>query len=156
MACNSKGWTESEVWDFWVVVTCISSPFYLLVFKVMLGAFGALVSKWHITQKLLTVEWNGMKFGTQGRCSMYIGYFHLLMFRSFWDHLVHYSVTLVEHKWGDWPCSIECEFGGYLVHLFVIHDNVLTAFVCVIKQSIKAHESLVWVKIAQKYIPGVL
>ena len=36
-------------------------------------------------------------------------------------------MTLVKYKWGD--------LGGYVVHLFVIHDNVLTAFVSVINQA---------------------
>ncbi len=33
-----------------------------------------------------------------------------------------------------WPCSIQCKFGGYFVHLFIIQDYVLTASVSVVKQ----------------------
>ena len=32
---------------------------------------------------------------------------------------------------------MSCDFGGYSVHLFLIHDNVLAAFVSVIKQSVE-------------------
>ncbi len=38
----------------------------LLVFNVILGSFGAPVSKWSATPKRLIVERNGVKFGTQG------------------------------------------------------------------------------------------
>ena len=39
-----------------IVVTCIWSTFDLLVFSVIFGSFGALVSKWSVTQKRLAVE----------------------------------------------------------------------------------------------------
>ena len=41
--------------------------FDLSVFKVILGSFGALASKWPVTQKRLALEEeNGVKFGSQG------------------------------------------------------------------------------------------
>ncbi len=39
--------------------------FDIVVFRVILGSLGALVSKWHVTQKPLVVEQNGLKFGTR-------------------------------------------------------------------------------------------
>ncbi len=41
--------------------------FDLLVFKVILRSFGALVSKWPVTQKWLAVEQNGLKLGLTGK-----------------------------------------------------------------------------------------
>ncbi len=37
-----------------------------LVFKVISGSFGALVSKWPVSGKRLAVERNGVKFGSRG------------------------------------------------------------------------------------------
>ncbi len=55
MACNSKiagcRMKRSEIWESWVVVVCIWGTFDLLVLKVILGSFGALVSKWPVTRK---------------------------------------------------------------------------------------------------------
>ncbi len=71
MACNSKmagrRAIRSEIWESGVIVTRIWGTFDLLVFKVILGSFGAFVSKWPVTQKRLAIEPTGMKFGrTQG------------------------------------------------------------------------------------------
>ncbi len=57
-------------------------------------------------------------------------------------------MTLVKHKWDDLDLVVFNVIGGrvfmcYLVHLFVMHDNVLTASVSVIKQRVKAHGPLV-------------
>ncbi len=49
-----------------VFVTCIWGTFDLLVFKVILGLFSALVSKWPVTRKTLAVEENEVKVGTRG------------------------------------------------------------------------------------------
>ncbi len=57
---------RSEIWDSGKIVTHIWSTFDLVVFKVFLGSFGALVSKWPIAPKSLIVERNGLKFGLQG------------------------------------------------------------------------------------------
>ncbi len=48
------------------MVVCVWGTFDLLAFKVMLGSFGALVSKWTLTRKNLAIERNGLKFGTRG------------------------------------------------------------------------------------------
>ncbi len=53
-----------------IVVICIWSEFDLLVSMVILGAFGELVSKWPVTRKQLTVEWNGVKLGVRDSCVM--------------------------------------------------------------------------------------
>ncbi len=68
---NRRG-KRSENLDSRVVATCIWNTFHkwgtvdLLVFKVNSGSFGALVSKWPATQKRMTLEWSGAKFGTRG------------------------------------------------------------------------------------------
>ncbi len=43
-----------------------TGTFDLLVFKVNWGSFGALVSKWPVTQKQVSVEKSGVTIGTQG------------------------------------------------------------------------------------------
>ena len=48
----------SEILDSGVVVICIFSTFDLLVFKVIFLSFGALLSKWPVTQKRPAVEQN--------------------------------------------------------------------------------------------------
>ncbi len=49
----------------------MSNTFDLLVFTVILGLFGALVSIGPVTRKQLSVERNGVKFGIQGSCYIY-------------------------------------------------------------------------------------
>ncbi len=56
-----------EIWETGTRVIHIWCTFDLIVFKVILGSFGALVSKWLATRKLLVVERNGLKFVTRGR-----------------------------------------------------------------------------------------
>ncbi len=75
--------TRSEIWYSGVVVISICDTFDLVVFNSILGFFGALVSKWPVTQKRLAVEQNGLKFRTKVICGMYIlwGSFDLLVFR---------------------------------------------------------------------------
>ncbi len=52
--CTCAGRVKrSEIWESGVLVACIWDTFYLLVFKVILGSLGALVSKWHVTRKQL-------------------------------------------------------------------------------------------------------
>ncbi len=41
--CRAK---RTEIWDSGILVTHIWSTFDLVVFNVILGSFGALVSKW--------------------------------------------------------------------------------------------------------------
>ncbi len=57
-------------------VTGISGTFDLLLFNVSLGILGALVLKWHVTQKHLAVQQNGVKFGNQGQFYVYLGYLY--------------------------------------------------------------------------------
>ena len=64
MACNSKVASrrakQSEIWDWGscnMYMGCLKLE--LLMFMVMLGLFGALVSKWPITRKFLAIEQNG-------------------------------------------------------------------------------------------------
>ena len=52
-------------------------------------------------------------------------------------------MILVKHKWGEFDIVAFNVFGGYLVHLFVIHYNVLTASDSAIQQNVKAHGLLV-------------
>ena len=70
MACISKRAghraKRSEIWDSWTIVINIWGTFELVGFKVILGSFGALVSKWPVSRKGLVVERNGVKFGTHG------------------------------------------------------------------------------------------
>ncbi len=58
-------------------------------------------------RKQLIVKRTQLKFGTRGH--------------------------LVKHKWATFDPIAFNVIGGYLVHLFRIHDNVLTAVVIVIK-----------------------
>ncbi len=57
---------QTEIWDPGILVTKIWGTFGLVGFKVILGSFGALVSKLPVSQKWLVVEQNGLKFGTRG------------------------------------------------------------------------------------------
>ena len=57
--------SENKIWDLGGVVTYIRGTFYLLVFKIILGSFGALVSKWPLTRKQLDVVRNGVKLETR-------------------------------------------------------------------------------------------
>ncbi len=74
MACNLKTAgrraKRGEIWEF---VTCIWGTIDLLVIKVILRSFGALVSKWHATGKRLAVERNGLKFATGEKLSYVYG-----------------------------------------------------------------------------------
>ena len=60
----------------------IWDTFDLLVFKVILGSFGAFVLKWPVTRKRLAAEQNGVKLGTGREVMTCIyGTFDLLMFK---------------------------------------------------------------------------
>ena len=50
---NCHNWTQNLAVD-------------LLVFKVILGSFGALFSKWPVIQTQVSVENSGVKFGSRG------------------------------------------------------------------------------------------
>ncbi len=52
-------------------------------------------------------------------------------------------VTLARYKRGEFDLVAFHVIWGYLAHLFVIHYNVLTAFISVIKQIVKAYGLLV-------------
>ncbi len=43
-----------------------TGTFDILVFNVILGSFGALVSKWPVTQTQVSVQKSGVKFGRRG------------------------------------------------------------------------------------------
>ncbi len=63
---------RSEIWDPGEVLTCTSctwGTFDLLVFKVILVPFIALVSKLPVTRKRLGIERHGLNFGAQGYLS---------------------------------------------------------------------------------------
>ncbi len=51
--CRTK---RSKIWDSGTLVIHMWRIFDLVVFKVMLGSFGGLVSKWTVTQKRMVVE----------------------------------------------------------------------------------------------------
>ena len=79
MACNSKTASHRVVKFGESIVPFICIPvcgtFDPLVFKVILGSFGALVSDWPVTQKRLAVEQKGVKFGTtRGSYQLHRGY----------------------------------------------------------------------------------
>ncbi len=63
MACHSKTAhrrvKRSEIWASWILVTHVLGTFDLVGFKVIWGSFGALFSKWHVTQQKLVLERNG-------------------------------------------------------------------------------------------------
>ncbi len=52
--------------DSWILATHIWGTFDLVVFKVILGSFGAFVSKWPISRKRRVLERNVVKFGNHG------------------------------------------------------------------------------------------
>ncbi len=41
---------RSEIWDSWILVTHVCDTFDLVGFKVILGSFGTLFSKRHVSQ----------------------------------------------------------------------------------------------------------
>ncbi len=45
-----------EIWDSWILVIHIWGTFDLVVVKVILGSFSALVSEWPVTQNRLVVD----------------------------------------------------------------------------------------------------
>ena len=51
-----RGPKRSEISDSRILVTHIMSTFALVMFKVILGSFGAVVLKWAVSQKRLVVE----------------------------------------------------------------------------------------------------
>ncbi len=61
--CRAK-W--SGIWDARVLLQHIWGSVDLKVIKVICGSFDALVSKWHVIQKQLALEQNGMQCGTRG------------------------------------------------------------------------------------------
>ncbi len=66
----------SEIWESGLVVTCIWGTFDLLVFKVILGSFIALVSKWPVTQKRLAIRATRTEFwGSGGTYHMHMAFF---------------------------------------------------------------------------------
>ena len=64
MAGRRAKWTD--IWETWVQVpvTHIWGTLDLIVFKVILGLFGALVWKWSVTRKRLALGQNWVKFGS--------------------------------------------------------------------------------------------
>ena len=66
-----------------VVAEYIWGIFDLLQFKVTLGSFGALFPKILKTRKVLTLQRNGLKFGTRGVVLGYIWCpFHFILFKA--------------------------------------------------------------------------
>ncbi len=55
----------TKIWDSGISVTHMWGTFDLVVFKLILGSFGALVSKWPVYRNQL-VQWNWVKFEIQG------------------------------------------------------------------------------------------
>ena len=60
IACISKPagrrMKRSEIWGAWILATHVCDTFDLVGLKVILGSFGALFSKRHVSQKQLVVE----------------------------------------------------------------------------------------------------
>ncbi len=67
MGCSSKTAgsrvKQNEIWNLVLVVVRTLGAFNLLVFKVVLGSFGAVGSKWPVSGKRLAIEGNRLKFG---------------------------------------------------------------------------------------------
>ena len=57
---------RGENWYFGVFVVCIRGTFDILVFKVILGSFNAVVTEWPVPRKRKAMERNGVKFDTRG------------------------------------------------------------------------------------------
>ncbi len=109
-----------EIWELGVLVEDIRGTFDLIVFEL----FGALVSKWLTTRKMLTIQLNGLKFETRVILEIHI-----------WDsiELVFYNVVL-----GSFRANVPN----------VISSNICAKFttvlrIAVVKQSAKAHGPLV-------------
>ena len=70
MACISKmdgrRTKRNAIWDWWTLVTHIWGTFDLVGFKVSLWSFGAVFSKWPITQQQMVLGRKWVKFGTRG------------------------------------------------------------------------------------------
>ena len=58
---------QTEIWDSGVVVMCMHGTIDISVLDVILWSFGAVVSKWPVTQKRLVVEQNEDNLGLDGR-----------------------------------------------------------------------------------------
>ncbi len=56
---------RSEMCDSGILVTHTWSIFDFVVFKVILGSFGAFVTKLPVSRKGVVVDQNGLKFGTR-------------------------------------------------------------------------------------------
>ncbi len=59
-------------WSFGIIYMYILGTWPFSV-QCHFESFGALCSKWHVTRKRVTVEQNGVKFGTWGCCNMFMG-----------------------------------------------------------------------------------
>ncbi len=68
---------RSEIWDSGTLVTHMWCTFDFVVFKVILGSFGVLVSKWPVSRKRLAVEQKSSEIWL-GDSYTYIGYFDLV------------------------------------------------------------------------------
>ncbi len=96
MACNSftaghrAKW--SEIWDSVTLVTHILGTFDLVGFKVILGSFGALASKWPVyISKTASHRMKQCNLGLVDTSNTSIwGTFDLVGSRSFWGHAVHF------------------------------------------------------------------
>ncbi len=65
---NLTLWGSRSIW-----ITYIWGTYDLVVFKVILGSFSALVSKWAVSRKGLVIERNGVKFGIRNTSYTYVG-----------------------------------------------------------------------------------
>ncbi len=73
--------------------------FDLVVFKVILGSFGALSLNWSITGKRLVIEQNGMKLETHGYSyNIYVVPLTLRCSMSYWGRAVHLSYTSLDRR----------------------------------------------------------
>ncbi len=81
---------RSDIWEPEVLVEHIRDTFDPMVFKVILGSFGALVSSWPLIRKLMGVQREEMKICTRG-LNYDIHVYEIACPMSFWDHLIWYS-----------------------------------------------------------------
>ncbi len=92
------GWNSANLGSG-IVVICIWlwGTFVLLILKVMLGSCGALVSKWHVTRKQLTVEKLNLRIG--GSCYMYL--------RFLWPFWVQGNLGAIQCYWLKMTCNLK-------------------------------------------------
>ncbi len=82
-----------NVWNLTLLVDTSSpnDPKMTLAIRVILGSFGELVSKWHVTGKRLIIQWSGVEFGHGVVCGVLSAFVSKLVW---WEHMCNAAIKV--------------------------------------------------------------